>query len=278
VWPEFQRRFRIPHILEFYAATEGNVALFNFEGKVGAVGRIPWFVAHRFPTAVVRFDVEKEQPVRNAEGFCIACEPNEVGEVIGKILNDPAKPANRFEGYASAAETEKKTLHNVFEAGDAWFRTGDLMRKDEHGYFYFVDRIGDTYRWKGENVATSQVSEAITVFPGVKEANIYGVAIPGTEGRVGMAALVVENGLDLAAFRNHLAKQLPDYARPLFLRMQNEIDVTGTFKQKKIDLVRQGFDPSTVTDPIYFNDHERQSFVRLDQALYDRIVGGQVRL
>lgn len=278
VWPEFQRRFRIPHILEFYAATEGNVALFNFEGKVGAVGRIPWFVAHRFPTAVVKFDIEAEQPVRNAQGFCIPCEPNEVGEVIGKILNDAAKPASRFEGYASTAETEKKILHNVFEAGDAWFRTGDLMRKDKNGYFYFIDRIGDTYRWKGENVATSQVSEAIGVFPGIKEANIYGVALPGTEGRVGMAALVVDDGLDLGALRQHLVQQLPDYARPLFLRIKSEIDVTGTFKQKKIDLVREGFDPSVIADPIYFDDHERQSFVRLDKPLYERIVGGQVRL
>jgi fatty-acyl-CoA synthase len=278
VWQEFQERFRIPKILEFYAATEGNVALFNFEGKVGAVGRIPWFVAHRFPTAIVKFDIDTEQPIRNAEGFCIKCEPNEVGEVIGKIINDPNKPASRFEGYASKSETERKILHDVFEKGDAWFRTGDLMRKDENGYFYFIDRIGDTFRWKSENVATSQVSEAISVFPGIVHANVYGVSIAGTEGRAGMAALVIHESLDLAAFREHLVKQLPDYARPLFLRLKSEIDVTGTFKQKKVDLVREGFDPSTISDPIYFNDHESQAFVRLDKPLYDRIVGGQVRL
>jgi fatty-acyl-CoA synthase len=278
VWPEFQKRFRIPHILEFYAATEGNVAMFNFEGKQGAVGRIPWFVAHRFPTAVVRFDVEKEQPVRNTEGFCIRCEPNEVGEAIGKILNDPNKPSSRFEGYASQAETEKKILRNVFETGDAWFRTGDLMKKDENGYFYFIDRVGDTYRWKGENVATSEVSEAITTFPGIKEANVYGVAIAGRDGRVGMAALVVDGNLDLAALRAHVVGQLPEYARPLFLRIQSEIDVTGTFKQKKLDLVRQGFDPSGTTDPIYFNDPASQSFVRLDKDLYDRLQAGKVRV
>src|SRR5215831_16451358 len=212
VWPEFQRRFRIPHILEWYAATEGNVAMFNFEGKEGAVGRIPWFVAHRFPTAVVRFDIEKEQPVRNADGFCIPCAPNEPGEAIGKILNDPSKPSNRFEGYASQAETEKKILRNVFEKGDAWFRTGDLLRKDENGYFYFVDRIGDTYRWKGENVATSEVSEAITGFPGINEANVYGVSVAGRDGRVGMAAVVVDGQLDLKGLRAHIVSHLPDYA------------------------------------------------------------------
>lgn len=278
VWPEFKTRFRIPQILEYYAATEGNVAMFNFEGKEGAVGRIPWFVAHRFPNAVVRFDVEKEQPVRNDQGFCVPCDANEAGEVIGKIINDPSKPSNRFEGYASKAETERKILHGVFETGDAWFRTGDLMRKDENGYFYFVDRIGDTFRWKGENVATSEVQEAITVFPGIVEANVYGVAIPGKDGRAGMAAVVVDGNLDLAALRQHLNAHLPEYARPLFLRIKGDIDVTGTFKQKKVDLVKQGFDPATSSDPIYFNDPASQSFVRLDPPLYGRIQDRQVRL
>src|SRR5262245_38481527 len=133
VWPEFQKRFRIPHILEFYAATEGNVIMFNFDEKPGAVGRIPWFLAHRFPIEIVRFDVAKEQPVRNAEGFCIPCEPNEPGEVIGRIANDPSKPSMRFEGYASQGDSDRKVLRNVFETGDAWFRTGDLMRKDQNG-------------------------------------------------------------------------------------------------------------------------------------------------
>src|ERR1043166_8272374 len=125
VWGPFQRRFRIPQILEFYAATEGNVSMFNFESKPGAVGRIPWFLARRFPTKLVKFDVETEQPVRNAEGLCVACAPNEIGEAVGKILKDPSRPGSRFEGYASAAETEKKILRDVFEKGDAWFRTGD---------------------------------------------------------------------------------------------------------------------------------------------------------
>jgi len=278
VWPEFQKRFHIPHILEFYAATEGNVVMFNFEGKPGAVGRIPWFVAHRFPTAIVRFDIEKEQPVRTPEGFCIRCEPNEVGEAIGKILSDPDKPSTRFEGYANASETEKKILRNVFEPGDAWFRTGDLMKQDARGYYYFIDRVGDTYRWKGENVATSEVSEAITTFPGIREANVYGVAVPGREGRVGMAAVVADGNLDLAALRAHVVGHLPDYARPLFLRIKSELDVTGTFKQKKVDLVRQGFDPSGTTDPIYFNDPASQAFVRVDAALYERLQSGQVRV
>ncbi|MBM3529751.1 MAG: long-chain-acyl-CoA synthetase [Alphaproteobacteria bacterium] len=278
LWREFQARFRIPQILEFYGATEGNVNIFNFEGKEGAVGRVPWFVAHRFPIAVVRFDVERQQPIRNAQGFCERCAPDEAGEVIGKIINDPSKPGNRFEGYAADSQNESKVLRNVFEKGDAWFRTGDLMRKDANGYFYFVDRVGDTFRWKGENVSTTEVAEAINSFPGVKDANVYGVAVPNREGRAGMAAIMCEGPCDLTAMYAHLGAQLPDYARPLFLRIQGEIDMTSTFKQKKVDLVKQGFDPASTSDPIYFNDPAARSFVRLDAALKERIDKGEVRI
>jgi fatty-acyl-CoA synthase len=151
------------------------------------------------------------------------------------------------------------------------------MQKDERGYFYFVDRIGDTFRWKGENVATSEVSEAICAFPGIREANVYGVAIPGTDGRAGMAAIVVDDGLDLAAFRTHLIDRLPDYARPVFLRVTSDLDVTATFKHTKSALVREGYDPVAIVDALYFNDPRRQSFVRLDKPLYDRIQTGQIR-
>jgi fatty-acyl-CoA synthase len=143
-------------------------------------------------------------------------------------------------------DTWRKILRNVFEPGDAWFRTGDLMRKDKEGYFYFMDRIGDTFRWKGENVSTFEVSEAICAFPGVKEANVYGVTVPAVDGRAGMAALVTGGELDLAAFRAHLIARLPAYACPLFLRFQSKMDVTGTFKHAKSDLVRQGYDPSVI--------------------------------
>ncbi len=278
VWHDFKRRFRIPHIIEFYAATEGNVSMFNFEDKEGAVGRIPWFLESRFPTKVVRFDIDLQQPIRGAQGFCIECAPEEAGEVIGKILKDASKPGARFEGYATQAETEKKILHDVFVKGDSWFRTGDLMRKDQDGYFYFVDRIGDTFRWKGENVSTTEVEETIGQFPGVEETNVYGVSIPGRDGRAGMAALVVNGSFDLTALRKHLASSLPDYARPLFLRIRGEMDVTSTFKQKKIDFVAQGFDPAATTDPIYFDDPAAKAFVRIDRALHDHIRDGGIRL
>jgi fatty-acyl-CoA synthase len=277
IWDEFKTRFRIPLILEFYAATEGNVLMFNLEGKTGAVGRLPWFLEDRFPTALVKFDVETGQPVRNAEGFCIACEPNEIGEAIGKIVNDANKPGNRFEGYARREDTEKKILRHVFAPNDIWFRTGDLMRKDENGYFYFVDRIGDTFRWKGENVSTLEVAEAINGFPGISDTNVYGVRVPGHEGRAGMAAIVCHD-CDLPAFYLHLQNSLPEYARPVFVRVRRDLDMTATFKQKKGDLVKDGFDPDTITDPIYFNDPSRRAFIPLDRAVYTDIQSGHTRL
>jgi fatty-acyl-CoA synthase len=278
VWPQFKRRFQIPQIIEFYAATEGNVSLFNFDGKEGAVGRLPWWLARRFPIKVVRFDPESQQPIRDKWGFCIECQVDEPGEVIGKIIKHASKPGQRFEGYASEIETDRKILHDVFKTGDLWFRTGDLMRKDKNGYFYFIDRVGDTFRWKGENVSTTEVEEAMGRFDGILESNVYGVQIAGRDGRAGMAAIVARGNLNLMALRDHIAQQLPEYARPVFLRIRKDNDVTTTFKQKKINLLKEGFDPSRTSDPIYFNDPQRKAFVRLDPALHEQINSGRVRL
>lgn len=278
IWEAFQSRFQLPKILEWYAATESNAVFFNFDGKVGSIGRIPKWAEHKFVTEVVRFDHETEAPKRNAQGYCEICDPGEVGEVISQILNDPKRPSQRFEGYSNSGESKQKVLKSVFEPGDRWFRSGDLMRRDALGYFYFIDRIGDTFRWKGENVATSEVSESLTGFEGVHEANVYGVSVPGMEGRAGMVALVVEDDFDPAAFYAHVRKALPDYANPVFLRLQNHIEITGTFKQRKIELVKQGFDPDGLTDPLFVIDHEAESYVSLSAALYEDVCSGKRRL
>jgi fatty-acyl-CoA synthase len=278
IWSAFLARFRIPHIIEFYAATEGNVTLFNFEGRPGAIGRLPRLLERRFPVRIVRFDVAREAPVRDARGRCILCGPDEVGEAIGQIISDPLMPTNRFEGYADPTESERKILRDVLAPGDAWFRTGDLMRRDRRGYFYFVDRIGDTFRWKGENVSTAEVAGAICRFAGIRDANVYGVAVPGHEGRAGMAAIAAAETLDLAALHAHLQVQLPAYARPLFLRIRGEIDMTMTFKQKKTDLVAEGFDPDLTTDAIHFDDPREGAYVRLAPTLYHDLIEGRIRL
>ena len=278
IWQDFKDRFRIPRILEFYAATEGGISLFNAEEKPGSIGRIPPYLAHRFSPVLVKFDVEKGEPVRNNEGFCLRSAINEPGEAIGRILHDPSNLGSRYEGYTDPQASDKKILRNVFEPGDAWVRTGDLMRKDEKGFFYFVDRVGDTFRWKGENVATTEVSAAISEFPGIQHAIVYGVSIAGADGRAGMAAIAVERELDLFAFRAFLVDRLAPYARPLFVRINGDIAVTGTFKYSRTDLVRQGFNPAATTDVIYFDHPQTQRYEPMDQRTYEHIQAGQFRL
>jgi fatty-acyl-CoA synthase len=277
VWREFETRFRIPRILEFYAATEGNVTLFNVEGKPGAIGRMPSFLAPRPPAVLAKSDFATGAPLRDARGLCVKCAVNEVGEALGRIGKDRGEIGRRFNGYTSAEDTEKKILRDVFEPGDAWFRTGDLMRRDEKGFFYFVDRIGNTFRWKGENVATSEVAAALCEFDGVVDASVTGVEIPGCDGKAGMAILVADGAIDLVALRRHLVERLPPYARPLFVTICGEIEITGTFKHSKA-AGPPSYDPTATTNQIYFNDPARDAFVRLDADLYRRIRRGEVRL
>jgi fatty-acyl-CoA synthase len=278
IWEEFRSRFAIPRLLEFYAATEGSFSLFNVEGQPGAIGKIPGFMAHRSPVALVRYDLETGAPARTPDGLCIRCGVDEPGEALGRLARGEAGLSTRFEGYTNRAETERKVLRDVFEIGDAWFRTGDLMRKDRKGFYYFVDRAGDTFRWKGENVATLEVEAALCGCPGVNEANVYGVAIPGTDGRAGMAALVVDSSFDLAALSLHLRDHLPAFARPLFLRLSGQMAVTATFKHQKQILVRQGYDPTLVHDPLYLYDATRSGFVAMDMSLHSKIASGALRL
>jgi fatty-acyl-CoA synthase len=270
IWPTFQKRFRIPRIVEFYGSTEGNVSMLNYDNTVGAVGRLPRYMRPIFPTRLVRFDIAREAPIRGLDGFCIECE---AGEAIGAISE---RPGRAFEGYTAAADTHKKVLRDVFKKGDIWFRTGDLLRQDEHGYFYFVDRIGDTFRWKGENVATSEVTEALGVVPEIEEVNVYGVVVPGSDGRAGMAALVTRPDFDPSTLAGRI--ELPAFAQPLFLRLRPQMEITGTFKLKKADLVKEGFDPNVIDDPLYWFDARDARYKALTQEVYADIVSGRVKL
>ena len=276
IYAAFQKRFGIRAVLEFYAATEGNAVMVNFDFKPGAIGRIPAWAASRFPMALVAYDVDSDSHPRDASGFCRSSAPGEVGELFAEIRDDPRYPAARFDGYADAAATEAKIMHDVFKPGDSWFRTGDLMRRDARGYFYFVDRIGDTFRWKGENVSTSEVEQVLASGPGVREAIVYGVAAPGYDGRAGMAALVVDAvaEFDLAGLHKRLEAALPGYARPLFLRFRTELEATSTFKPKKSALVAEGFDPARINEPLYFDDRAAAAYRRLDPGLFAAIASG----
>ena len=275
VWAEMQPRFQIPFILEFYGATEGNVSMFNFDGQPGAIGRVPPWLKWRFNMRLVRFDLEKEEPIRGPDGYCQECKPGEIGEAIGAIGSDVR---SAYVGYADKAASDKKVLQNVFKKGDRWFRTGDLMRQDADGYFYFVDRIGDTFRWKGENVSTSEVAECLAHVPGVEEVNVYGVQVGGLDGKAGMASLVVDKTFDIDTLAEHVDRQLPVYARPVFVRLQPQIETTGTFKYRKMDLVADGFDPARVKDPIYFRDPTKGAYVKVTKANHAKLVAGGYKI
>ena len=278
IWERFEDRFRIPQILEFYAATEGAVALYNCEGKRGAVGRIPPFLSHRSVVVLIKVETDTGDPLRGSDGLCVRAGANEIGEAIGAITKLGSGGAGRFDGYTDRVASAAKLLTNVFATGDVWFRTGDLMTKDEQGFYHFVDRLGDTYRWKGENVSTSEVAAVIASLEGISEAVAYGVAVPGTEGRAGMAAVIPRTALDLESLWRHISLRLPAYAQPLFLRVTRSLPKTATLRPQKQPLMRDSFNPLATRDPLYFNDRSRQAFVPIDQALHARIVAGEERL
>ncbi len=263
VWTAFQERFGVARILEGWSSTEANTSLINVDGRIGSCGRIPFKERHN--GRLIRWDAETETHRRDTAGFCVECAAGEVGEFIGMIPSLPNSGAGRFEGYTSAEDTERKILRGVFRPGDAWYRSGDLLSRDADDYFYFVDRIGDTFRWKSENVSTQEVADALAGFPGLESANVYGVAVPGAEGRAGMAALVLAapDAFDGRAFYEFTTERLPSYAAPVYLRLVRQADVTTTFKLRKVDLQRDGYDPARISDPLYIRNDSTRTYVRL---------------
>jgi len=270
VWTDFSARFPQVRVLEFYASTEGNVWLYNVEGRIGALGRLPPYLAAKSPIALAAFDEDAQAPLRGPDGFCRACATDEAGEALGRIAGDAA---SRFEGYSDPQATSKKILRDVFAKGDAWMRTGDLMRCDAEGFYRFVDRVGDTFRWKGENVACAQVCETLRRVPGVDDALVYGVKVPGHEGRAGMAAL--SGKFEWSALQTAL-KALPRWARPVFLRLTDEIARTETFKPRRALYAAQGFDPAASPDLLFIADGE--GFRPLTQSAYDAVLSGALRV
>ena len=249
VWHEFKNRFGVKRIAEFYGSSEGNVAFINMLNKDCTVGTTS------VPIALVKYDVDADEIVCDDNGYCIEVPDGEPGLLLGKITERTA-----FEGYTSEKDTESKILRNTFEAGDKWFNTGDMMKTVDVGFslglphFQFVDRVGDTFRWKSENVSTNEVGEIINAHAQIDFCNVYGVEITNADGRAGMASLVLAEGiktLDLESFSAYVNAHLPSYARPVFLRIQNELDTTGTFKMVKGELRKEGYDLEQVKDPLF---------------------------
>ena len=265
VWEQWTRRFGDQfQVYEGWGSTESNTNTINVDNRIGSCGRIPFW--EKTNLRLVRYDIDSDSHPRDENGFLQQCEVGEVGEAIGMIIDLPDVVGGRFEGYTSPEATEKKILRNVFKEGDAWWSSGDLLRYDDDGYFWFVDRVGDTFRWNSENVSTTEVADALGDFPGLDAITVYGVKVEGAEGRAGMAALVLQPdaSFDPQAFWAFALERLPRYAAPLFLRIAPTTDMTGNYKLRKVDLQRQGYDTSLVSDPLYHRDDNAKTYVSLN--------------
>jgi len=263
IWESFQKRFGVPLIREFYAATEGNGPLVNFEGKPGMIGR------RKLGQILVRCDESTGEILRNAQGFC-----EEVAEGQKGILLAHINALTQFDGYVDKKATDSKIATDVLKKGDKYFNTGDILVLHADNWVSFADRVGDTFRWKGENVSTNEVGEVLNKAKGVLESNVYGVSVPGAEGKAGMASLNVSGEFDIDQLGRYVVDNFPSYQRPHFVRLQQDMRVTGTFKHQKVAYRDEGYDPGKVEDPLYFLQGDR--YVRIDSPLYKRLASGEI--
>ena len=271
IWAEFKQRFNIKEVYEFYASSEGNIGfsnIFNFENTVG-------FSPMEYD--IIKYDKEKNQPVKDERGYCVRSELGEPGLLIGKITDKTP-----FDGYTDPEKTKDVIMENVFGSGDRFFNTGDLMRNIGFKHAQFVDRLGDTFRWKGENVSTTEVESIMADQDLISEAIVYGVEVTGTNGRAGMAAITLADGSkcddsSLKELFDSLKVELPAYAVPLFLRIQKQVERTGTFKYSKNKLKEEGFDPSKCSERLIFANPNGE-FADIDAKVFDAIESGEYRL
>ncbi|OBS76598.1 hypothetical protein A6R68_16969 [Neotoma lepida] len=335
IWEEFTQRFGVRQIGEFYGATECNCSIANMDGKVRCCGcgpapaSLPWvpwglqrmgcsaavgrsppnppqvgscgfnsrILTHVYPIRLVKVNEDTMEPLRDAQGLCIPCQPGEPGLLVGQI--NQQDPLRRFDGYVSDSATSKKIAHSVFHKGDSAYLSGDVLVMDELGYMYFRDRSGDTFRWRGENVSTTEVEAVLSRLLGQTDVAVYGVAVPGklgtlggcgvqestqkapagVEGKAGMAAIADPHSqLDPNSMYQELQKVLASYARPIFLRLLPQVDTTGTFKIQKTRLQREGFDPRQTSDRLFFLDMKQGRYVPLDEGVHARICAGDFSL
>jgi len=280
IWEEFVRRFQIPNIAEFYGSTEGNANIINFDGRVGAVGFVSLIAPAVYPVGLIKVTEDAEpEPIRGKDGLCIACKPGEPGMFVGKIVNND--PIRDFHGYADKSATKRKVAYDVFKRGDAAFLSGDILVMDDDGYLFFLDRTGDTFRWRGENVSTTEVEAVISNVAALKDCVVYGVEVPGNEGRAGMAAILdTEGDLDLVDLATEMNKVLPAYAKPLFIRIIKQMRMTGTYKLQKKDYQKEGFDLDQIAqdDVIYFWDASTKSYVKFTKEIEENIKSGKIRI
>ena len=275
IWQQWTGRFGTDfQIFEGWGGTESNTNTINLDNRIGSCGRVPYW--EKTNLRLVRFDQEKGDYIRDENGFLQLAGVDEPGEAIGMVIQYPGVVAGRFEGYTNVEASEKKLLRNVFQEGDVWWTSGDLLRCDKDGYCWFVDRIGDTFRWKSENVSTMEVSDALGDFNGLDAITVYGVQVPGHGGRAGMAALVMQEDAQFEpkAFWDMAIARLPRYAAPQFVRLMDTPDMTGNYKLRKVDLQKQGYDAAQTSDPLFVRNDKLQTYVPLTATAVEEALRG----
>lgn len=275
IWREFVERFGIKQIGEFYGSTEGNANIVNFDNTPGACGFVSRILPIVYPVTLIKCNPQTGVAERDSRGVCLRCGPGETGEFVGKIIE--GDPTRSFDGYANSEATKKKIVRDVFWKGDMAFSSGDLLEMDELGYVYFKDRTGDTYRWKGENVSTMEVEGIVSELLRQQDCVVYGVEVPNCEGKAGMLALA-EQQVDLKQLITEMKQKLAPFAIPVFIRIVDQIEATGTFKLPKVKLQQQGYNINKLTDPVYLVDLKQNDCHRLTPELYEKLQTGELKV
>ncbi|KAF6038949.1 SLC27A4 [Bugula neritina] len=275
IWREFKTRFNLKKIAEFYGATEGNANAINIDNTEGCVGFTSVIIPSFHPISVIKV-AEDGSAIRGNNGLCIRADPGEPGELVGKISNTDS--LNRFDGYSTKEATSKKIVSDVFTRGDNYFLTGDVVAMDELGYLYFKDRTGDTFRWKGENVSTAEVEARVSNVINMMDAVAFGVEVPGAEGKAGMVAIEdPDRKVDVSSLYKSISMVLPAYARPIFVRILQSANKTSTFKLQKVELRKEGFNPSLVSDQMYYLNAKQGQYLPLTLSVYEDIQKSRIR-
>ena len=269
IWHDFKNRFGISKVYEIYGAAESNLYFVNLLNLDCTVGRCA------LPYAIVEYDVDEDTAIKDKNGYMQRVAAGRTGLLLGEISE-----ANPFQGYTSQEATESKILRDVFAAGDAWFNTGDLIRDMGYGHVQFVDRTGDTFRWKGENVSTTEVEATANTLPQISLSAVYGVKMPGGDGRAGMIAIIPDcepQDFNFKGLCRHFQHTLPVYAVPKFLRLNKDLECTPTHKIKKVALKKEGFDPARTQDPLYVLLPGESTYQPLTGEIYTEILDGKYK-
>jgi fatty-acyl-CoA synthase/citronellyl-CoA synthetase len=266
IWMKFKQRFGVAQIMELYGASECNIAFVNSLNLDMTAGYCP------MSFEVIKYDIEQDTPILNNDGFMIPVDKGETGLLIAEVTE-----RSPYEGYTNAKANQSKVLQSVFKTGDTYFNSGDLVQKQGYKHVAFIDRLGDTFRWKGENVATTEVEEVANQFPQIEHSVVYGVQIPNTDGRAGMAAITLSTPLDqfdTKTFTDHVKNKLPNYAVPIFIRIRPQQEITGTFKYKKGTLKNDGFDYESFNEPVFVLLPGASYYQRIDSQLNQELKKG----